>query len=170
MGTKCIYITCPPYKFDGNIDLEVVSKIIDNCLIDNFSNNNIALRGIQSEKHNINKQAIIDHILRTGSDKYDPGSKNEIKVSDKHIDFFGYACKITSSPITLNTLEGFHKWKPKSLEKPQLKVDIWMIYDSNQLNNIEYNHSYYNVKANDGFTFKKPGNKLACLIGLIIIN
>lgn len=170
MDTKCIYLDCPAYEFNENTNLKAISRVIDNCIIDNFYGKNIVLRGIQSKKHNITKQEIINHILKTGSDKYELINSNEVKVSDKQIDLFGYACNTNSSPITLNTLEGFHKWKPKSLERPQLKVDIWMIYDANQLNNIEYHHSYYNVKASDGYNFKSPDNKPAALIGMVIIN
>jgi len=170
MDTKCIHLTCSTYKFDKNIDLKNISQIIDNGLIDNFYDKEVVLRGIQSEKHNIPKQEIIDHILETGSDKYETNSSQGVNVSDKQIDLFGYSCKINESSITLNTLEGFHKWKPKSLERPQLKVDIWMIYDANQLNNIEYIHSHYNVKASDGYTFKNPNDKQAALIGIIVID
>jgi len=170
MDIKCIYLTCPTYKFDENIDLKNISLIIDNSLIDNFYDKNVVLRGVQSEKHNISKQEIINHILATGSDKYETTSSKEVNVSDEQIDLFGYGCKINKSPITLSIIEGFHKWKPKSLEKPQLKVDIWMIYDANQLNNIEYNHSYYGVKASDGYTFKNPDDKQTALIGVIVIN
>ena len=157
------------YKFNNNINLEAVSKILDNSLIENFSNKNVVIRGIQSEKHDISKQELIDHIYKTGSDKYEISNSNEVNVSSKRIDLFGYSCKISSSPITLSTLEGFHKWKPKSLERPQLKVDIWMVYDASQLNNIEYHHSHYNVKADDGYTFQNPKDKQAALIGIIVI-
>ena len=170
MKTKSIYLTCPAYKFNENIDLKNISQIIDNSLIDNFYGKRVVLRGIQSEKHNIPKQKIIDHILITGSDKYETTNIKEVNVSDKQIDLFGYRCKISEPPITLKTLEGFHKWNPESIERPQLKVDIWMIYDANQLNNIEYNHSYYDVKASDGYTFKNPNNKQDTLIGIVIID
>jgi hypothetical protein len=57
-----------------------------------------------------------------------------------------------------------------SLERPQLRVDIWMIYDANQLENVEYNHSYYNVKARDGYLFKNPNSKPDALLGVFVIN
>jgi len=66
-------------------------------------------------------------------------------------------------------LEGFHKWKPKALEKPQRRVDIWMIYDADQLKNIEYTHRHYGVKVKDGFMFNEPSSKKDALLGLIVI-
>ncbi|MEI6850690.1 MAG: hypothetical protein WCK26_01855 [Candidatus Saccharibacteria bacterium] len=168
MSTKIIRISCSDYKFD-NLNLEKVSKFIDDVLVDNFSGKDVVLRAIQSEKHDLPKDKIIELIINTGSDRYESKSTNEVKVNNIHIDLFGMACKIKDS-ISIKILEGFHKWKPKCLERPQLKLDIWMIYDANSLNNIEYLHSYYHVKARDGYTFKDPKHKVDALIGVLIID
>jgi hypothetical protein len=162
------HITCPDYQFES-LDLEKVSKCIDNAIISKFANQSVVIRGIQSEKHEFPKEQLIRQIIDTGSDRYAQENKNEIKVNDRPIDLFGYAC-IAKSPITLSVLEGFHKWKPMCLERPKRKVDIWMLYDANQLENVEYNHSYYNVKARDGYLFKNPDNKSGALLGIIVID
>jgi len=44
-----------------------------------------------------------------------------------------------------------------------------MIYDADQLENVEYNHGYYNVKARDGYVFKNPDNKKDTLLGVLVI-
>lgn len=72
--------------------------------------------------------------------------------------------------MSLSILEGFHKWKPRCLEKPQTRADIWMIYDTTKLENIEYNHSYYNVKASDGYVFKDKSNAVDSLLGILVID
>jgi len=159
---------CPAYRFDTKPDLKKISNDIDDMLINNFHGQDIVLRGIQSEKHNLPKDELIKLIIETGSDRYDLYNPGEIKISNKHIDLFGLACKVVAS-ITLPILEGFHKYKPKSLERPQYRVDIWMIYDANRLKNVEYNHSYYNVKACDGYVFKNPKNKKDALLGVLVI-
>jgi len=168
MNTKIIYINCPEYQFNKHLDLDKVSSDIDNVLISNFNNKNVILRGIQSEKHILSKKELIEIILKTGTDRYGLDNINEVIVSHDHIDLFGFACKIVA-PITLPILEGFHKWKPKSLERPQCKVDIWMVYDAKKLKNVEYDHSYYNVKANDGYIFIKPKDKVDALLGVLVI-
>ncbi len=168
MNTIIEHISCSDYNFN-NLDLDKVSQCLDGILIDKFANKKVVIRGIQSEKHDISKEKLIQTIVDTGSDRYALENKNEIKVNDRTIDLFGYGC-VAKRPMTLSVLEGFHKWKPMCLERPQKKVDIWMIYDANQLNNIEYNHSYYHVKANDGYTFKDPANKLKSLLGILVID
>jgi hypothetical protein len=168
MKTIVEHISCPDYQFD-ELDLNKVSKCIDSALVDRFAGKNVVLRGIQSEKHSSSKEDLIQKILETGSDRDNSDNSNQVKVNDVHIDLFGFACKIKGS-ITLPVLEGFHKWKPKSLERPQLRVDIWMIYDAEQLDNVEYNHGLYGVKAKDGYVFKKPNNQQKALMGMIVID
>ena len=169
MSLKILRMKCPTYQFNNELDLEKVAKDIDNILINNFRNQSVVLRGIQSEKHDLPKEQLIQQIISTGSDHHDSDNSNDVKVSDKQIDLFGLTCKISGS-ITLPILEGFHKWKPKSLEQPQRRVDIWMIYDITQLENIEYTHGFYGVKTRDGYVFKYPENQKNALLGILVID
>jgi len=165
--TKVIKFQCPEYQFD-NLNVDAVGKCIDAQLVENFADMNIVLRGIQSEKHDLPKEELVKYILDTGTDYYQSDSDNAVKVSDKKIDMFGLKCKVIA-PIALPTLQGFHIFKPKCLEKPQRKIDIWMVYDAAQLENVEYMHSHYNVIAHDGYVFKDQNDKQSALIGLLII-
>jgi hypothetical protein len=124
MRTIVEHITCADYQFD-NLDLNKVSKCIDDVLIEKFANQKVVIRGIQSEKHELPKDQLVQQIINIGSDRYAQESKNKVKVNDRPIDLFGYAC-VAKSPMTLSVLEGFHKWKPMCLERPQRRVDIWM--------------------------------------------
>ncbi|MCX6728387.1 MAG: hypothetical protein NTV39_01295 [Candidatus Saccharibacteria bacterium] len=162
------HISCPDYRFK-NLDLVKVGQCIDSALIDGFENQKIVLRGIQSEKHDLTKAQLIELILDIGIDRSDLDNKNQVNVADRPIDLFGFACKV-SGPMSLTVLEGFHKWKPMSLERPQLRADVWMVYDADQLENVEYNHGYYNVKARDGYLFKNPDNKPGALLGVLVID
>jgi hypothetical protein len=168
MRTIVEHITCADYQFD-NLDLNKVSKCIDDVLIEKFANQKVVIRGIQSEKHELPKDQLVQQIINIGSDRYAQESKNKVKVNDRPIDLFGYAC-VAKSPMTLSVLEGFHKWKPMCLERPQRRVDIWMAYDADQLENIEYNHGYYGVKAKDGYLFKNQNEKQNALLGVLVID
>ncbi len=167
--TKIIRFECPEYNFDHNPDLKKIGKIIDEKLYDNFADKEIILRCVQSGKHK-SKQELIDHIINSGSDYYETDSDKAANMTDRKIDLYGYACTVGKTDIGFHMLEGFHLLKPKCLEKPQYSVDIWMIYDPEQLENVEYLHRRYNVIARDGYIFKDDGNKQKALIGLMIIN
>ncbi|MDZ7785558.1 MAG: hypothetical protein U5L95_00350 [Candidatus Saccharibacteria bacterium] len=52
-------------------------------------------------------------------------------------------------------LEGFHAYKPKCEERPQHPVDIWMIFDMNAYENIEYLHPRHKVVSRDKWELKK---------------
>lgn len=166
---KIFKIKCPDYNPSNISTIKKTVKTIDEVIIDNFNGKDVVIRAVQSAKHDISKDELIQKIVDTGSDRYGSDSKNAKSVNDKPIDLFGYACKVDKPPFTLSILEGFHRWKPMSLEVPQRKADIWMIYDANQLINVEYNHSYYHVKAHDGYLFKDTDNKNESLLGLIVI-
>lgn len=168
--TKVIKISCPEYTFNKALDLTAISRVIDKEIVNNFVGLNVIIRGIQSEKHNTGKNELIDIILHNGYDRTVKDHQGEVAVSSKAIDLFGYACKIEQPPIVLPILEGFHKWKPKSLEKPQRRVDIWMIYDAEKLTSVEYTHEHYGVTANDAYLFKNPLKKPEALLGLIVID
>lgn len=165
---KIVELSCPEYVFDDSLSLLKVSKIIDGVLIDNFAGQSVVLRGIQSGKHSLRKDKLIELILRTGTDKYEVSSNNSADVTGERIDFFGMSCTIEGS-ITLGILKGFHMYKPKSPERPQLRVDIWLIYDISKLTNVEYFHRSYGVIANDGYVFKNPNDRAGWLLGMIII-
>ncbi len=167
--TKIIKTDCPEYNFDREPDLKKIGKKIDKVLTDNFNSKDIILRCVQSGKHE-SKQALIDHIIRSGSDYYEAESHKATNMADRKIDLYGYACTVGKSNIGYHMLEGFHIFKPKCLEKPQYPVDIWMIYNPEQLENVEYLHQRYNVIARDGYLFKNKDDKRKVLIGLIIVN
>lgn len=162
-------LDCPDYAFGKDLDLSKVSQCINKILVSHFKDKTIVIRGIQSEKHTMSKDQLVQHIIDTGSDRYETDSTNAVEVSDKPIDLFGYACTVKHTPIVLPILEGFHKWKPKSLERPQRKVDIWVIYDAKKLKNVEYLHGQYGVRAKDGYVFKDQSNKPGALLGVILI-
>jgi hypothetical protein len=163
-----IYLSCPEYNFDGILDIKKVSQKIDTALLDNFPGQSIVLRAVQSEKCTLDKGDLINYIKRTGVDRYETSAASYVDVSDTKIDLFGMKC-IVKGDISLPILKGFHIYKPKSLERPQYKLDIWMVYDAIKLKNVEYFHKAYKVTAKDGYVFRDENNKADALIGLLAI-
>lgn len=78
----------------------------------------------------------LEFILKNRTDKYKIASNNSVDIAGKRIDLFGMSCTIEGS-IALGILKGFHIYKPKSLERPQQRVDVWPIYDPVKLANVE---------------------------------
>ena len=115
------------------------------------------------------KDELVKKIIAFGSDRFEAKNDNAISVNDKYIDLFGLACKV-EGPISISILNGFHVWRPMSLETPQRKVDIWTVYDAGQLENVKYFHSHYTVKAKDGYIFKNPERKTDALLGVLVID
>jgi hypothetical protein len=152
-------------------DLNQVSSQIDDALLANFPDKTVVLRGVQSAKHSLSPEELADKIVQTGTDRADKSSQHLVDSADRPVDFYGKECLINQKnrPFVLSILEGFHKYKPMSLERPQYPVDVWMIYDARQLDNVEYIHKKYGVKTRDGYLFKHPDDKPATLLGAIVI-
>jgi hypothetical protein len=168
MTTKLIHLDCPEYQLD-NLDVSQVGDCIDDILVDNLSGQKIILRAVQSEKHDLPKDELVKRILKFGTDRFDTASKHAIQVSDTPIDLFGYECDV-KKPMAARILNGFHTWKPMSLERPQRKADIWLVYSPTQLENVEYHHTHYNVIAHDGYRFKRPNQAADALLALLVID
>lgn len=167
MALTILYAVIPSYNFYSAPDLGVIAAAIDQQIEQAFSGQPVVIRGIQAQKHALSRPDLITLIRTTGTDHYQLLANSD--VGGQTIDLFGRSCNATA-PITLPILEGFHRWKPKSLERPQFPVDIWMIYDATQLQNVEYVHDHYNVPAHDGYVFIDSAAKPDALLGLLVIN
>lgn len=170
MKRKIIHIECPAYILSKKLDYIKAGNEIDSALNENFMNQYVMIRAIQSSKHKMPRDKLIERIIEYGNDRYDSNSEYAANVTDRPIDLFGLVCKIEGQPIAKELLEGFHKWKPKCEEKPQHKADIWMILDPKQFEQVEYNHSRFNIKVSDAYVYKNPNNKPDALIGIVIVD
>ena len=140
-----------PRKLDG------IAQKIELAINSDKSDNIFLVRGIQSKHYALSRDELIKTIRRNNTD----GS-----ISDNG-SFEIYAAPFEAG-ITKKILEGFHKYKPKCLERPQYPVDIWMIYDKDSFDNIEYMHPRLNVMAKDRWKLKQSNNK--SLSKLVIVN
>ena len=170
MAKSTHYIDCPEYTLDDHMELGNVSTCIDAAIREHYLGNEIIVRAVQSGKHEKSRQELIEYILRHGDDRHQKASESAANASDDAIDLHGYQCTVNQEPISHFILQGFHIFKPKALERPQHRADLWLIYDSGQLQNVPYMHTRHNVIAKDGFRYKHPDKKPSALLGMIVIN
>lgn len=117
----------------------------------------LLIRGIQTGHHAVGKDALIARILETGT---------EIENSEGPTTIF--AAPYESERTILHTLEAFHKYRPKCDEKPQHIIDIWMLFDMDAYDNVEYLHPRHNVLARD--KWKRKNTAEPGLVAVITIN
>lgn len=163
-----VHVSIPEYIFDSSTNpfaydadnpqpIDAISMAIDAALKNHFVMDKVIIRGVQSAHHNLSRQDLIESIVNNGSDLHtNPGNTTEI-----------YARGYDSTAIN-SIIGGFHIWKPKSDDRPQYPVDVWMIFDKKAFDNIEYIHPRHNVIANDKWLLKDNDNH--GLKGLLVIN
>ena len=127
------------------------------------------LRGLQSGKHSLDKDEIINKILINGSDLFEP--TNVTALNGQMLDIWAGEVETEEelTPWLIKLLEGFHVYKPKSEEQPQLPIDIFIIYDPKQLQRVQYTHPRHNVIADDAFVFKNQSDKQSAITRIIDI-
>lgn len=146
-----------PFAFDADEpkSLKPIATLLEGA-IEGFDTDNILLRGVQSGHHKLTRDALIEKIQNNGSDIYDSNRDEGVIHAAPY-----------SAGMVENLLAGFHVYKPKSEERPQYPVDIWMIFDRDAYNNVEYMHPRHHVLARDKWE-RKSGE--SGLIGLVIVN
>ena len=169
---KIIHIDIPEYNNNPNIDLKKIASKIDNALTNNFLDKKILLRTVSSSSHDINTAELINLIVKTGTDRYDPTIKGDRydNKEKKRIDLFGRIC--TVKPGTLmsrSLLEGFHIYGAEFHKKPSARMDIWIIYDRQKLKSVRFTPKGSNQIKGDGYVFKEHTNMPQTLLGLIVI-
>lgn len=166
MKNIIIELKIPEYKFgdndnsyafdvDDREDVGLISQKIEQAIIQNFSDKDVLVRGIQSGLHDGSRDELINYILQNGCD-YKCQGLNSF-----------HATQLTKGTVD-EILEAFHVYKPKCRDRPQKIVDIWMVFDKNAFENIEYLHPRHKVTANDKWQQKDNLNN--GLIGILVIN
>ncbi len=163
-----VIIKIPEYTFDKQNnpysfhlasprELDDVARKIDTAINSEKTEKTFLVRGIQSKHFDLSRDELIKTIRQNNTDNFNSAT-GSIEM---------YAAPFEAG-ITKKILEGFHKYKPKCEERPQYPVDIWMIYDKDSFDNIEYMHPRLKVMAKDKWKQKKANNK--SLLKLIIVN
>lgn len=162
-----VSLTIPEYFFKSSINdfawdaverksVDSIASIIDNELRRNFSMDKTLVRGIQSARHDLRRDELIGLIIKNGSDYYRDSGATDI-----------FATEFDEDSVKM-ILEGFHMFKPKCAESPQYIVDVWMVFDQNSFDNVEYLHPRHKTIANDKWRVKHPKDN--GLRGILVIN
>lgn len=150
-----------PYEINDKQQPISLSKVANKISesIDNLNSNKLSIlvRGVQSGKHKATTDQLLERILTNGTELDDARNSHTI-----------FAAPYRNEGTILQILEGFHKYKPKCEERPQYIVDIWMVFELDAYDNIEYLHPRHNVIARDKWKRKSPKN--TGLIGVVLIN
>lgn len=143
-----------PFAFDAEHpeDITSVASRLDNEIRERFEGENILVRAVQSGHFTLQRHQLIKSIVAHGGDHV---FRRGDEVTDT-IFALGFE-PWTKESTVLKTLEGFHKFKPKSEERPQYPVDIWMVFDASEYKNEAYLHPRHNVIARDKWQAKSPG-------------
>lgn len=166
-------VNIPKYYFDNIPDFKSIGAKIDNLLRYNFLDKDLVIRCIGSIEHPTKTQdELINIILTTGTDRYDPNRKGDRYENNenKKIDFFALSCHINQKDeYMVNFLEPFYFWPIVDRGFP-VKVDIITLYNPNHLEVVE--HTYKgreNETKRDAFVFKYPQKKSEAVVGIIKI-
>lgn len=146
-----------PFAWDAENQqpIDDIASGINKYLKSIFSMENTLVRGVQSGHHSIDRDELIKRIIQNGSDGYNEKDTSEIFAAEYNND-------------TIKTvLGGFHVFKPKCEERPQCRVDVWMVFDKDAFNNIEYIHPRHNTVAKDKWQLKDPARN--GLKGVLVI-
>jgi hypothetical protein len=166
---KTLAINIPEYIFDEKtnpfvfsvdhpISLQGIAVKLESLIGENIDKKQFIIRGLQSSRHNkLKRDELVDLIKLQGSDMY----------ASTHESNSIFAARYEKGVI-LKILEGFHKYKPKSEERPQYPVDIWIMYNEDFYQNIEYLHPRHSVPARDKWKLKMGAKHEPELI--IIVN
>lgn len=146
-----------PFAWDAENQqsIEEIAAGIDKYLKSIFEMENTLVRGIQSDHHDIDREGLINRIIKNGSDSYEENGTSEV-----------FAAEYGDNTIK-TILSGFHVFKPKCEERPQHRVDIWIIFDKSAFENVEYIHPRHNTVAKDKWRLRDPSN--SGLKGVLVI-
>lgn len=153
---KIIEISAPEYDVKKTVDYEAVGKKIGSKIKEHFPNQKVILRGISQQDHKKPLDEVVDDITQHGTDRIDPeiGGKGYQTVDadifgvEHHTDYSEkIVAKNTQKHVDENLKRGF---EPR-------RVDLYIVYDADQMENIPYEKKGKIKK--DAFRFKDPKNK-----------
>lgn len=165
LSVPIISVTIPEYIYDpasnpfaynhiNPSSVDSIAKKIDTAIQDSLLTKDTLVRGLQSGKHTrVDRIQLVSLIAKNGRDH----PEDEV-----------HSAEYTPGSTILSILNGFHAWKPKCEEIPHYPVDIWMIFDRNAFDTIEYLHPRHNILVKDRWRLKNPGNN--GLLGIVVVN
>lgn len=160
-----------PFAWDESerVDLEPIAQALDTEILRRFEGRNILVRGIQSHNHeDTSPSKLLEQIIRYGTDRYLDIASD---LSSTQIDLYAVEYRsFSAKDSTIGIFEGFHKWKPKSEERPHYPIDIVMIFDASSYERVEYLHPRHGVVASDAWRLRTGVVRHESLLGIVAIN
>lgn len=167
-------INIPEYKIDDEPDFNQVGQRLDSWIKQNYLGKRLAIRAVSSDEHpNLSREELIEIILRDGTDRYDANRKGDRyeNVEGKHIDLFALPVDPVQqeSEMFEHMIRSFYHWPLKERGYP-VRIDIIIIYDLDQLDEVEHRYEGRDEIKRDGFVFKNPDNKPTAILGILLID
>jgi hypothetical protein len=186
MSTKIIEIQLPEYKINKKPNYLKLGKRVDKIIEQNFPDGKYILRAVSSDCHpSLTISELINTILKTGTDKYDPKRKAVC-----HDEFCGYDYDIQAGTFTIkdkrivitkdykyptefgDTIWHFYEHALLDRGHP-VRIDLLLIYEIKQLSKAKKFHpKARGVRRglnNYLYKFKHQKNKKAALLGIVKI-
>ncbi len=158
------------YGIEQEPDADEVGRIVDDEIKTHFFGKSIVVRGIASSEHpDISVDELIDIIIKTGTDRYDPNRKGDRyeNIDNKHIDLFGVPATVEKSSEIFKTIVWGFYHSAIAVHGYPVRIDVIIIYDAEQLNQVAHRYSGRGDTKDDGFSFKDSANKAGAVLGII---
>lgn len=165
-----IHLDIPEYHYDFNTNPFVgmdahrrrtyaISRYLDVVFMHRFMFQNIIVCGLQSRKfvNEINRSSFIKQIRERGGIPIEPGIPYDILGQR-------FSPLMTSSTVSA-MLYLYHKQTPRSEERPQYPLDLWLVYDS-----ASFTATTGSPDFRQAFTLKQGADRHASLLGVAQIN
>jgi len=178
MSPKITTISIPEYSLETQPDYSDVGAKIDKALEDNF-NGTFLLRALSISDHpQYTLDELVDIIVKTGTDKYDPNKKGVA-----HEEFEPYKPDIQAGTITIQdgklVGESFGEDIRRFYENTlldrgyRLRIDLLVLYDPSQLVRAEkVDNDRPSVAPHLEeylWRFRNPGDKAGAVVGIVKI-
>ncbi|MDP2599087.1 MAG: hypothetical protein Q8P49_04630 [Candidatus Liptonbacteria bacterium] len=175
---KIVTISLPEYTLDNQPDYREIGSRIDRALEENFEGK-FLLRALSINDHPAyTLDQFADLILKTGTDKYDPGRKGVA-----HEEFEPYKPDLQAGAITIKNGkligESFSEDVGRFYENAildrgyRLRIDLLVLYDPNRLvraEKIDKNKPSVDPRLEEYlWRFKSPEHKEKALMGIVKI-
>ena len=175
---KIVTVSIPEYKIDSQPDYILIGAKIDKILEENFTGNFLerAISLIDHPQYNLDQ--LLDIIIKTGTDKYDPKRKGVAyeQFEPYQADLQAGDIEIKNGKLSEPYGEGLIKlfYENVLLDRGyRLRIDLILLYDPKQMVHAEkIDKSKPNVQPNLEqylWRFKDPKNKSQALQGIIKI-
>ena len=183
MAVKIVSISVPEYKIDSKPDYLKIGVKVDKVIQENFDDGVYIVRAIGKEDHpELTLDQLVEKILETGTDKYDPNRKSvchdQFSVYDYDIQAGTFEIKNTKlvnypgelPGLFAETIYNFYEHTPFD-RGYAVRIDLLLIYDLGQLElakKVKFRDTNIKLGLEDYlYKFKDRDNKKAALLGIV---